>query len=173
MDPFATLGVAPRFDLDLTQLERRHRELSRALHPDRYASAPVTERRMSLSRAIEVNEAYRALKDPVKRAESLLTSSGVKVGETNEPGPSNELLMEMMDAREELAEVVKAKDLGGVIKLGEAMRAREQGVIVALSAAFEADDAAGLARAVTLLGELRYTKRFLDEVTAFEEAFAS
>lgn len=173
MDPFATLGVAPRFDLDLGELERRHRELSRALHPDRHASSPASERRMSLSRAIEVNTAYRALKDPVKRAESLLVASGIKVGEQNEPGPSNELLLEMMEAREELAEVVNAKNLGGVLKLGEAMRKREQSVIVALAAAFASPDADGLARAVTLLGELRYTRRFLDEVSAFEEAFAS
>ena len=56
-DPFETLGVEARFDLDLRAVEQRHRDLSKALHPDRYTGAPAAERRMSLSRAIDVNEA--------------------------------------------------------------------------------------------------------------------
>jgi molecular chaperone HscB len=40
---------------------------------------------MALSRAIEVNEAWRALRDPIKRAEALLVRLGVPVGETAEP----------------------------------------------------------------------------------------
>ena len=39
MDPFATLGAPRRFDLDLTALEKTHRELSRALHPDKFTQA--------------------------------------------------------------------------------------------------------------------------------------
>ena len=84
-DPFQTLGVDARFDLDLGAVEKRHRDLSRALHPDRYADASATERRMSLSRAIEVNEAWRALRDPVRRAEALLTRAGVAFGDAGEP----------------------------------------------------------------------------------------
>ncbi len=41
MDPFATLGIEPRFDLDVRAVEARHRELSRTLHPDRYSGAPA------------------------------------------------------------------------------------------------------------------------------------
>jgi len=48
MDPFETLGLAPKFDVDLKAAESRHRELSRALHPDRYVKAPAAERRMAL-----------------------------------------------------------------------------------------------------------------------------
>ena len=39
VDPFATLGVPRRFDVDLAAVEKTHRELSRALHPDRYVGA--------------------------------------------------------------------------------------------------------------------------------------
>src|SRR5262245_41178207 len=85
IDPFETLGVEPRYNLDLRALEQRHRDLSKALHPDRYASAPAAERRLSLSRAIDVNEAFRALRDPVRRAEALVRRAGVPVGETAEP----------------------------------------------------------------------------------------
>lgn len=166
-DPFDVLGVEARFDLELAELEKRHRELSKALHPDRYASAPAAERRMALSRAIEVNEALRALKDPVRRAEALARRSGMPVGEGKEPQPSPALLMEMMEAREELATAGRKKDLGALGKLGEAMRRREAGVLGGLAEAFRA----GMAdRVLPLLGELRYVRRFLDEVGALEEA---
>ena len=46
------LGVPALFALDEQELEKRHRDLSRALHPDRYAGRPSSERREALSRAI-------------------------------------------------------------------------------------------------------------------------
>ena len=75
--PFVVLEIEPRFDLDPAALEARHKELSRALHPDRYAGRPASERRLALSKAIEVNEAYRALRDPIKRAEAVARSRSI------------------------------------------------------------------------------------------------
>jgi molecular chaperone HscB len=166
-DPFTLLGLEPRFSLDAATLEQRHRELSRALHPDKYAQAPAAERRMALSRAIEVNEAARALRDPVKRAEALARRAGIEVGEAVEPKPPATLLMEMMESREALAEATAARDLDAVTKLGEGARARQKRVEAELAAAFEGGDAS---RVLPLLGELRYLRRFLEEVDAFEES---
>ncbi|MFO0555112.1 MAG: Fe-S protein assembly co-chaperone HscB [Polyangiaceae bacterium] len=170
-DPFETLGVTPRFGLGLAELEERHRALSRALHPDRYAGAPAAERRMALGRAIEVNEALRVLKDPVRRAEALLSRAGVPTGEDREPKASPALLMEMMEAREALADAVRAKDAAQVEDLAKEMRAREAKLLGALGEVLDAP-APQAPRALALLGELRYTRRFLDEVSAFEEALA-
>lgn len=174
IDPFQTLGVPARFDLDSAELEQRHRDLSRALHPDRYAGAPAAERRLSLSRAIEVNDAFRLLKDPIRRAEALLRRAGVPVGETVEPKPSPALLMEMMEQREELAEARRRKDLAAVHALGEVMRRREAEVLALVGRMFEGAGAAKDALAAVLphVGELRYLRRFLDEVSAIEEEFA-
>ncbi|MEZ4297464.1 MAG: Fe-S protein assembly co-chaperone HscB [Polyangiaceae bacterium] len=171
-DPFATLGIDPTFDLDLKSVEARHRELSRALHPDRYAQAPAAERRMALSRAIEVNEAWRAVRDPIKRAEALFRKLGVPSGETAEPNPSTELLMEMMEAREELAGAARAKDMEAVHRLSMNMQFREREVLAALGRGFaEAKGDADAARKlIHYLGELRYLRRFLDEAAAIEES---
>ena len=166
-DPFDVMGVEARFDLDVAALEKRHRELSKALHPDRHASAPPAERRMALSRAIEVNEALRALRDPIRRAEALARRLSLPVGETTEPKPSPALLMEMMEAREELAAAGSKKDAAALAKLGDAMRRRESSVLDGLTTAFAAS---GHERVLPLLGELRYVRRFLDEVSALEEA---
>lgn len=170
-DPFDTLGVEPRFDLDSTKLAERHRDLSRALHPDRYAGAPAAERRLALGKAIEVNDAYRVLKDPVRRAEALLRRAGIPVGETAEPKPSQALLMDMMEQREELADARRAKDLQAVHKLAVSMRTREQAVLEQLGRALSAEGGA-VAQALPHLGELRYLRRFLDEVSAIEEDLA-
>lgn len=171
-DPFAILGIEPRLDIDVKAAELRHRELSRALHPDRYAQAPANERRMALSRAIEVNEAWRALKDPIKRAEALFVKLGVPAGETAEPNPSTDLLMEMMEAREELSDAARAKDMGAVHNLSLKMQLREREVMerLTLGLAKAGADLGEVKKQLHCLGELRYLRRFLDEVSAIEEA---
>jgi len=173
-DPFEILGMEPRFDLDLRALEQRHRDLSRALHPDRYAGAPSAERRLALSRAIDVNEALRVLKDPIRRAEALLARAGAAVTETGGPKPTPSFLMEVMELREELAEAGRALDLGRVGKLAAAMRGRQEDVERRLGAALDEGrgDPQKITAAVPVLGELRYIRRFLDEVSAIEEELA-
>src|SRR5262249_30286521 len=145
---------------------------SRALHPDRYSGAPAAERRMALSRAIEVNEAWRALKDPIRRAEALFQHIGIPSGETAEPNPSTDLLMEMMQAREELSEAGRRKARAAVHELATKMQFRLDEVLKALTGGLaRANGDAGQARKLLHhLGELRYLRRFLDEVAAIEEA---
>ena len=176
-DPFSILGVEPAFDLDLESVARRHRDLSRALHPDRYAGRPATERRQALSRAIEVNEAWRKLRDPVRRAEALLARLGVVIAEGEEPKATPELLMDMMDKRESLSEARRAHDLAAIERLSGEVRARQQGVLAELERGFSGALAAsgpdGVAEIlVEKLGELRYCRRFLEEAEALVEEFA-
>ncbi len=175
MDAFDTLGVEPRFDLDLAAVEERHRALSGALHPDRYAGKPAGERRMALGRAIEVNDAWRVLRDPVRRAECLFSRVGIPVGETNEPKPSADLLLEMLELREELAAARKKRDVARIEAMAKDMRAREAKAIAALERGFAAanGDAERLAAVVSELGKLRYIRRFFDEIEAFEEELLS
>ena len=166
------LGVEPRFDVDIAALEVRHRELSGTLHPDRFSGRPATERRMALDKAIQVNEAWRMLRDPVQRAESLLSHHGVRVGELNEPKPSPDLLMDMMEIREELAEARAGKDLDRIAALGERMRGREKTLLSQLGEGFEnaGADASALETVLPMVGELRYVKRFFEELDAIEDA---
>ena len=171
IDPFETLGVEARFDLDVRAVEQRHRDLSKTLHPDRFSGAPAAERRMALGRAIDVNEAWRVVRDPIRRAEALLRRAGVAVGESAEPAAPPSLLMEMMDVREELAEARQAKALDRVGVLGETMRKREAAAIARLGSDFQAAGGERDKTSMILpsLGELRYIRRFLDEVAAIEE----
>ena len=165
-DPFDILGVPPRFDLDAAALEARHRELSRALHPDRHMGESPAHRRLALGKAIEVNSAFRTLKDPLRRAEALLQRAGVTVGETGEPKPPPELLMEMMELREELAEARRSEDSAQIAALKARVEERRASTMQKLAARL---DAGPPAHALPALGELRYLRRFLDEVALIEE----
>ena len=169
MDPFKTLDIEPRFDLDLKRVEVRHRELSRALHPDRFVGRPASERRLALSKAIEVNEAWRAIKDPIRRAEALLERLGIDAGETSGAKADPELLMEMMEQREALAETRMEKDAKRLASLTAAMEEREQSVLDSLSKALEPQNSQAAQNALPHLAELRFVRRFLDEASAVED----
>ncbi len=165
MDPFALLGVEPVYALDLKALDKAHRELSRALHPDRYTGAGASERQMALNKAIEVNEAARALKDPIRRAEALFARGGVAVGETEEPKPTPAFLMDILEQREALSDAGDTKDRAAIGKLAELVRGRMKGAEEALGSALVPSATADSLRALLpRLGELRYYRRFLDEV---------
>ena len=171
-DPFATFGLTPAFELDLSELEQRHRELSRALHPDRYAGRGASERRQALGKAIEVNEAWRQLKSPVKRAEALLERLGLAVSEEQEPKPAPEFLMEVMERREELADARRAADAARVEQLADQARKERERVLGELGALFGRALGSGSSMGPELLsrvGELRYFERFLEEVSAIQD----
>lgn len=170
MDPFATLGIARLFEVDLAAVERTHRELSRALHPDKYVSATASERRAALSKAVEVNEAWRVVRDPIRRAEALLRLAGVAVGEDKEPAADPEFLMEMLEQREALGEAKAARDLGRVRAMAKVVEGRAREAERALADGFARGEAASL---VGKLGELRFYRRFLDEVSAIEDELAA
>jgi molecular chaperone HscB len=178
-DPFATLGLPRRFALDPKELESRHRELSKTLHPDRYAATAKAERRLALSKAIEVNEANRALRDPIRRAEALLRLSGLEheVGETREPKPDPGFLMEVMEARESLDEARASRDparVASVVAEARAQREQAEGRLAAAldGALVEGGDRERLRATIPLLGRLRYATRFHDEAVAAEDDLA-
>jgi molecular chaperone HscB len=166
MDPFATLGIARSYEVDLPAVEKTHRELSRAMHPDRYVGAAPTERRAALAKAVEVNEAWRIVRDPIRRAEALLKLEGVPVGEEGEPKADPELLMEMLELREALADARQARDLTAVRRMAQGIEQRSGEVERALAAGFARGQAASL---VGKVGELRFFRRFLDEVSSAED----
>src|SRR5438874_10527980 len=76
---FEVLGLPPRMTVDLAALEKSYREISRKVHPDRFGMATSVERKLALEQTTRLNDAYRTLKDPQKRAEYLLELEGVKI----------------------------------------------------------------------------------------------
>jgi molecular chaperone HscB len=174
MDAFDVLALGPSFDLDMSELERRYRDLQKQLHPDKFVQASASERRESLARAVDVNRAYRVLRDDLQRAELLLLRlSGPREGrETTDPS----LLMEVMELREGLAEAKAARDQAAVGALRTDVSQREAEAIASLRATFGKHTAGAdpeeLVEAHRALARLRYYRRFQEEVVRFEEETA-
>jgi molecular chaperone HscB len=164
-DPFEILGVEPRFELDLANVESRHRELSRVLHPDRHVGAPSSERRMALSRAIEVNQAFVVLRDPARRAEALLQRLGLAVPEGRELPADPALLMELLELGETIGEARRARDATQVEKLRAELELREQQALDQLAAEFRAISAAPAEaeRIQKRIGVVRFVRRLRSE----------
>ena len=80
-DYFSVFGLTPKLNLDLVELEHEFHRLSRKLHPDRFARAQENEKEWSLADTALLNDAYRTLKDPLRRTEYLLKLHGAEIGE--------------------------------------------------------------------------------------------
>lgn len=80
-DYFSFFGFPRKLNLDTAVLEKEFYVLSRHLHPDVFGQADEQERAWSLEQSSMLNDAYRALKDPIKRTEYLLRIEGVELEE--------------------------------------------------------------------------------------------
>ena len=81
VDYFAFFGLPRKLTLDIAALEKDFYILSRKLHPDLNASAGGEEQEWSLQQSSLLNDAYRTLRDPIKRTEYLLHLEGVELEE--------------------------------------------------------------------------------------------
>ncbi len=102
-DYFSLLGLERSYDLDPAALDRSFRDLSRQLHPDRFARAEPRERRLSLERATRLNDAARYLRDWRLRAAYLLRLAGTDVFGEGRTFADPEFLEEQLEWREALA----------------------------------------------------------------------
>jgi len=106
LEYFTLLDILPAFDLDLAALEESYFREQRNNHPDRFVNKPDAERLEAAQRSADINMAYDTLKDPLKRAQYLLLLQGMFIGTDRENvKPSQELLTEIMELRESVAEI--------------------------------------------------------------------
>ena len=111
-DYFAMFEMPRKLWIEMGALEQKFLQLSWKLHPDNFVNATPEEREISLKRSSELNDAYRALRDPVGRVEYLLAIEGArKEGQTKQQAPP-ELLEEVFELNESLDELREARESG-------------------------------------------------------------
>ena len=170
------------YHVDAADLETRYLErCSKQMHPDRFAKAMPRERMEAVVRTPSSTTPGGAERDPVKRAEYLLKLEGVDIGDEKPQSTTGatkqlvvdpELLMEMLELREELAEA-----------RGDGRRRQGRGAGRGRAERRERGDEAGRRRfarttpankqvldgIAQALVSLRYYGRFLEEVEAGKE----
>jgi molecular chaperone HscB len=108
-DYFGFLELSPSLAVDPKDLEKRFYALSRQLHPDLYARRSAAERDYAQEASALLNDAYRALKDPITRAMYVLKLEGFEIGEQGSKDVPPELLEEVFELNMALEEL-KAGD---------------------------------------------------------------
>src|SRR2546422_1398235 len=126
VDYFTFFGFPRKLNLDTAALEKEFYALSRRLHPDMSAQAESQEREWSLEQSSQLNDAYRTLKDPIKRTEYLLRLEGVELEEQSKTATEAaratgqvkkqvvppDLLEEVFDLNMQLEELKMQKKMG-------------------------------------------------------------
>lgn len=108
---FVLFGVPANFQQDLTLLDERWKELQRNAHPDRFAAQGAAAQRLAMQWSVRINEAYRRLRSPLKRAAYLCELNGAPISaETNTAMPAA-FLMQQMEWREALDDAEDAADI--------------------------------------------------------------
>ena len=114
------------------------------------------------------------VRDPITRAEALFRLREVAIGDGNEPKPSNEFLMSMMELREELEELkesasgeARTKGLAALEETAQREMAALEEKLVTLFATPRSKDETR--SSLGLLGELRYATRILSEIERIRE----
>jgi molecular chaperone HscB len=111
-DYFELFEMPRKLWIEMSTLEQKFLQLTWKLHPDNFVNATETERELSLKLSSELNDAYRALRDPVARVEYLLGLENMrKEGEHKQQAPP-ELLEEVFELNESLDELREAKSSG-------------------------------------------------------------
>jgi molecular chaperone HscB len=104
-DYYELFGIPRSLNLSLDALQQRYYELSRQLHPDRFMQKPEAERQRALDMSSALNDAYRTLKEPIKRAQYLLSLEGFDIGEQRSKDVPPELLEEVFELNMALEEM--------------------------------------------------------------------
>jgi molecular chaperone HscB len=182
IDRFAVLGLPRKFEVDLGAAEAAYKDLSRQLHPDRFAKADPRARKTALARTVELNDAWRTVKDPLRRAEYLLELAGyalaggeksAQMSKTREVSAPPTFLVEILELREELAAAQQAGDVVKLAFMSEEMRGRAAAAMKTIGTSIDGGTPERLDEAARALMSLRYYQRFLDEVQAHEDRASS
>jgi molecular chaperone HscB len=161
-DHFTLFGLPRTYRIDSRALDEHFRELQARVHPDRFARAGESERRVSLQWATRVNEAYQTLKNPLPRAQYLLDLAGQGVDKGSNTAMSPEFLMEQMEWREAVAEAKQVREAAELEELRHRVRQRmnkSHGRLAELI-----DDERDYAAAADAVRRLMFLEKLLNEI---------
>lgn len=144
---FQLFDLPERFGVDPAALEQRFRALQGAVHPDRHATADDAGRREALQSSARVNEAYGTLKDPVVRAQYLLSLHGVDALAATDSALAYEFLERQLERREAASDAFAARDAPALERLLADVRAEAAALETRLAALLDGESAWDAARA--------------------------
>lgn len=169
-DYFALFGLAPGYELDLSQLTERYRTLQRAAHPDHYAAGSDRERLLAVQRAALINQAFETLSSPIRRAHYLLARAGRVPPGDHVTLKDPVFLMEQMELREELDDIRHEADpMDALSRFGQRVQQALDATVTEIAVHFRNGDEDALAEVENAAGKLQFFEKLQDEVTRLED----
>lgn len=164
---FELLGLPVRYRVDGVALDRAYRDLQSSVHPDRYASSGDAEKRQAMQASARVNEAYGVLRDPVARAEYLLSLQGIDAAAENDNRLPVEFLTRELARREQAEEASDRRDIEALARLADDVRAEARARAADVERVLDEND---LDAARSLVRELRFLAKVGDDFDALHAA---
>lgn len=123
------------FYINVRELRREFLQLQAVAHPDRH---PQHLKNRAEATSARINEAYKTLQNPLLRAQYLLSLRGIDVAEDETAKVEDpELLMEVLDTREEIEDASEEGELEGLKTVNDKRIEESEKV---LDRAFREDD---------------------------------
>jgi molecular chaperone HscB len=170
MNYFQLFQVPAQFDLDLTELGTRYLELQRNFHPDNFASASERDRMLAVQQAANINDAYHSLKQPLLRAEHLLALRGVKISHEQRSFTDTVFLMQQMELRELLADILHSTDPYALIDEAEQQIQQQKKLLLKqLAHALDANESAQDLLAADIIRKLKFFFKLQHELELIEQ----
>ena len=158
-DDFKLFGLDERFALEPARLDHRWRELQAEVHPDRFAAQGAAAQRVAMQWSVRVNEAYRRLKDPLRRAAYLCERRGVPIDAERNTAMPREFLTQQMAWRESLDD---ADGTDTVQALDDQVASHERQLLQRLEQ--QLDTHGDAQAAASLVRELMFVARFRQDI---------
>lgn len=170
MNYFQLFQVPAQFDLDLTELGTRYLELQRNFHPDNFASASERDRLLAVQQAANINDAYHSLKQPLLRAEHLLALRGVKISHEQRSFTDTVFLMQQMELRELLADILHSTDPYALIDEAEQQIQQQKKLLLKqLAHALDANQPEQDLQAADIIRKLKFFFKLQHELELIEQ----
>jgi molecular chaperone HscB len=170
MNYFQLFQVPAQFDLDLTELGTRYLELQRNFHPDNFAAGSERDRLLAVQQAANINDAYHSLKQPLLRAEHLLALRGVKISHEQRSFTDTSFLMQQMELRELLGDILHSSDPYVLIDEAEQQIQQQKNVLLKLLAhALEANHHEQDLQAADIIRKLKFFFKLQHELELIEQ----
>lgn len=150
---FDTFNLPVLFNIDIDMLNHQYRTLQKTIHPDRFVNATDAEKKQSLQKSTQINDAYQVLKDPIKRASHIISLHQVLKENTLPP----DFLMQQMEWEEEFETI---NDLEQVQLFSDKIDGEKKMLIDLL--AMDLDEKKDWESATNIIGKLKFiTNLFL------------
>jgi len=170
MNYFQLFQVPAQFELDQTELGTRYLELQRNVHPDNFAAGSERDRLLAVQLAANINDAYHSLKQPLLRAEHLLALRGVKISHEQRSFTDTSFLMQQMELRELLGDILHSSDSYALIDEAEQQIQQQKNVLLKLLAkALEVNQHEQDLQAADIIRKLKFFFKLQHELELIEQ----